>query len=100
MEFIFPTLSLNGPVWASLFCSGDYAELVNWVHEARGPMLGMGFALDVNWDPRFLRLLQILTGTSDVSISYFYFFIHRSYHVLLSCRLNVVFVYVVLLFSF
>ena len=68
MEFVFPALTLNGPVWSSLFCPGDYAELVNWVHQARGPMLGMGYVLDVNWDPRFLKLLQVLTDTSDVSI--------------------------------
>ena len=100
MEFIFPTLSLNWPVWASLLCPGDYAEMVDWVHQAHGTMLGMGYALDVNWNPRFLRLLQILTGTSDVNISYFCFFIHKSHYVLLSCRLNVVFVYVVMLCSF
>ena len=68
MEFVLPTLTLNGPVWPSLFCPGDYAELVDWIHQARRPMLWMCYVLDVNWKPRFLRMLQILTGTSDVSI--------------------------------
>ena len=73
MEFLFPTISLNGPVWPALFCPGEYAELVSWVEQARGPILGLGYVMEVDWDPRFLRILEILTGTSDVSIIIFCF---------------------------
>ena len=71
MEFVLPTIALKGPVWHSLFCPGEFAELVDWVHQARSPMLGMGFVLEVNGDPRFLRMLEILTGTPDVGIATF-----------------------------
>ena len=68
MEFLFPTLQLSGPVWPSLFCPREFAELHDWVQQAKGPMLGLGYVVEVTWDPRFLKILELLTGTPDVSI--------------------------------
>ena len=67
MEFLFPEVRLNGPVWPSLYCPGEFVELIDWVNQSRGPMLSMGFVVLPVWDPRFVRILEILTGSPDVS---------------------------------
>ena len=75
MEYLLPTVMLNGPVWPSLFCPREFAELHDWVQKAKGPMLGMGYVVDVAWSSRFIKILELLAGTPDVSIVILFFFI-------------------------
>ena len=73
MEHIFPTVMLKGPVWPSLFCAREFAELHDWVQQAKGLMLGMGYVVDVAWSSRFIRILEFPAGTPDVSIVILFF---------------------------
>ena len=67
MEFLFPTVQLNGPVWPALFCPSEYAELCDWVKQSQSPLLGLGHVVETRWDPRFKRILEILADSPDVS---------------------------------
>ena len=68
MEYLLPTIPLNGPVWLSLFCAREIAELHDWVQQARGPMIGMGYVVVVALSARFFKILELLAGAPDVSI--------------------------------
>ena len=73
MEHLFSTVMLNGPVWPSLFCAREFAEFNDWVQQAKGLMLGMGYVVDVARSSRFIRILELLAGTPDVSIVILFF---------------------------
>ena len=38
-------------------------------------MLGIGYVVDVAWSARFIRILELLAGTPDVSIVILFFLI-------------------------
>ena len=75
MEYLLPTIMLNGTVWPSLFCPREFAELHVWIQQAKGPMLGLGYVVDVSLSSRFNKILELLAGTPDVSNVILFFFV-------------------------